>query len=581
MIKKLMSCVGKYKIYAILSPVFIIGEVLMEILIPLVMAQIIDVGIQGDGGLSYVIKMGALMIAMAVLSLTFGALSSRMAAVASVGFARNLRQKLFYKVQDFSFANVDRFSTASLITRLTTDVTNTQNAFQMIIRVTVRAPIMFLGALILSISINAELAAVFLVAIPLIVVALYFISTRAYPRFRAMLSKYDGLNSMVQENLIAIRAVKAFVREDYETEKFEASADGLRRAQVHAEKLLILSSPLMQFVMYGCIVAVLWLGGNMVIGGTFEIGQLSSFITYITQILMSLMMVAMIFVMLVMSRASAARIVEVLDEEIDIKDSELSVKDVADGSIEFRDVSFSYQKDSDTAALEHINLSIRSGETVGIIGGTGSAKTTLVQLIPRLYDVTAGELRVGGRNVKDYHLDTLRNQVAMVLQKNVLFSGSVRENLQWGNAQATDEEILEACKNAQAYDFVMALPGGLDFDLGQGGVNVSGGQKQRLCIARALLKKPKIIILDDSTSAVDTATDSKIRAAFREKLRDTTTIIIAQRVTSISDADKIVVLDDGKINAIGTHEQLLATNEIYREVYHSQQKGVEDDAGTK
>lgn len=572
MIKKLVPCVGEYKKHAILTPIVMIGEVIMEISIPFVMAQIIDKGIQGDGGISYTVKMGLLMVLMALVSLMFGALGGRLAAVAGMGFAKNVRKTLFDKIQEFSFSNIDKFSTASLVTRLTTDVTNTQNAFMMLIRMAARAPIMLIGATAMAISINTKLAMIFLIAIPVLGCALFFIIKNAHPRFEAMLAKYDKMNANVQENLIGIRVVKAFVREEQEKKKFELGADEVRRAQVFAEKLVILNMPLMQLCMYGCIVAVLWFGGNMVVDGTFAIGQLSSFISYVTQILMSLMMLSMIFIMTIISRASVTRIVEVLDEEIDITEPE-STLSVEYGSIEFKDVSFSYSKDPEKTALDHINLSIKSGETIGIIGGTGSSKTSLVQLIPRLYDVLSGELKVGGHNVKDYDLTTLRNSVAMVLQKNVLFSGTIRENLLWGDENATEEEIVAACKAACAHDFIMSFPDGYETDLGQGGVNVSGGQKQRLCIARALLKKPKIVILDDSTSAVDTATDSNIRRAFRENLKGTTTIIIAQRITSVSDADRIIVMDDGKIDAFGTHEELMRTNQIYQEVYESQQKG--------
>lgn len=572
MIKKLVPCVGEYKKHAILTPIVMIGEVIMEISIPFVMAQIIDKGIQGDGGISYTVKMGLLMVLMALVSLMFGALGGRLAAVAGMGFAKNVRKTLFDKIQEFSFSNIDKFSTASLVTRLTTDVTNTQNAFMMLIRMAARAPIMLIGATAMAISINTKLAMIFLIAIPVLGCALFFIIKNAHPRFEAMLAKYDKMNANVQENLIGIRVVKAFVREEQEKKKFELGADEVRRAQVFAEKLVILNMPLMQLCMYGCIVAVLWFGGNMVVDGTFAIGQLSSFISYVTQILMSLMMLSMIFIMTIISRASITRIVEVLDEEIDIIEPE-STLSVVDGSIDFCDVSFSYSKDPEKTALEHINLSIKSGETIGIIGGTGSSKTSLVQLIPRLYDVLSGELKVGGHNVKDYDLTTLRNSVAMVLQKNVLFSGTIRENLLWGDENATEEEIVAACKAACAHDFIMSFPDGYETDLGQGGVNVSGGQKQRLCIARALLKKPKIVILDDSTSAVDTATDSNIRKAFRENLKGTTTIIIAQRITSVCDADRIIVMDDGKIDAFGTHEELMRTNQIYQEVYESQQKG--------
>ncbi len=576
MIKKLISFTGEYKKYAILTPVIIIGEVFMEILIPFIMAKILDNGINGNAGIPYILKMGGLMLLMALFSLACGALAGKFAAKAGMGFAKNIRREMFNKIQDFSFKNIDKFSTASLVTRLTTDVTNTQNAFMMIIRTAVRAPMMMIGATIMAVTVNLKLSVVFFVAIPFLAFALFFIGGKAHPRFKKMLKKYDAMNSSVQENLIGIRVVKAFVREKHENEKFEASADDVRQAQVYAEKLVILNHPIMQFSMYACIMAIIWFGGNMIVDGTFEAGQMTSFISYVSQILMSLMMISMIFIMCIISRASVSRIIEVLDETPDINDgSETEIK-VSDGSIRFENVAFSYFDDMSNCILSDVNLEIKSGETIGIIGGTGSSKTSLVQLIPRLYDTTAGTVYVGGRDVRDYSLENLRDEVAMVLQKNVLFSGTIKDNLRWGKEDATDEEIIDACKSAQAYDFIMSFPDGFETDLGQGGVNVSGGQKQRLCIARALLKKPKIIILDDSTSAVDTATDSNIRKAFREKLSDTTTIIIAQRISSVCDADKIIVLDDGRINGIGTHDELIANNEIYKEVYESQQKGSDE-----
>lgn len=572
MIKKLFPCVGKYLKQSILAPIMVICEVILETTIPLVMVEIVDRGIK-LGNIKYVAQMGAIMITMALFSLMFGALSGKFAAEASMGFAKNVRKKLFDKVQDFSFANVDKFSTASLITRLTTDVTNTQMSYMMIIRVFVRAPFMLGIATFEAFRLNSKLAMTFVVAIPVLAAALIIIARFAFPLFEKMLKKYDALNASIQENLIGIRVVKAFVREDHESQKFRDASEKLRDMQYKAESVVIYSMPFMQLVIYGCTLAVYWFGGNLMVNGEMQDGELLGFITYIMQILMSLMMMSMVFITLVLSRASVERIIEVFDEEVDVADNENGLTSVSDGSIEFKDVNFSYSKDKENLTLENINLSIKSGETIGIIGGTGSSKTTLVQLVPRLYDVLSGEVRVGGKNVKDYTLDALRNSVAMVLQKNVLFSGTIKENLMWGDNTATDEEIYEACRAAQAHDFIMSFPDGYDTDLGQGGVNVSGGQKQRLCIARALLKKPKIVILDDSTSAVDTATDSKIRQAFREKLADTTTIIIAQRISSVSDADRIIVLDDGKIDGIGTHEELLSSNAIYREVYDSQQKG--------
>lgn len=576
MYKTIFSHIGNYKKQAILAPVTIIGEVAMEVTIPLVMAHIIDDGIR-QGKVSYVAAMGGVMVFMALFSLTFGALSGRFAAVAAMGFAKNLRSALFRKVQDFSFSNVDKFSTASLTTRLTTDVTNIQNAFMMFIRMAFRSPMMFIFATIMAVRQNAKLSLVFLVSVPILGVAVFTIVAKAHPRFEKMLSRYDSMNAKVQENLTGIRVVKAFSREDYENERFTERTDEVRAAQFFAEKLVILNMPIMQLCMYATITAIIWFGGKMAVVGDIQTGELSSFIMYVGQILMSLMMLSMLFIMFVISRASMERIYEVLKEEPSIRDAENGSQISAqDGSISFRNVSFSYFDDMNNLALENISLDIRSGETIGLIGGTGSSKSSLVQLIPRLYDATQGEVIVGGHSVRDYPLETLRNQVAMVLQKNVLFSGTIRDNLKWGDENATDEEMIDACKSACAHDFIMDFPDGYDTDLGQGGVNVSGGQKQRLCIARALLKKPKIIILDDSTSAVDTATDSSIRAAFREKLSDTTTIIIAQRISSVQDADRIIVMDGGKITDIGTHDELMKTSTIYREVYDSQQKGAEE-----
>ncbi len=569
----------KYIAYTCLSPLTMLGEVAMETVIPYIMALIIDVGI-ANRDINYVLKTGLLMIGCACLSLACGVAGGRLAAVASQGFSHNLRRNLFTKVQGFSFGNVDKFSTASLITRLTTDVTNTQNVYQMVIRMSARAPFMLIAGAVMACIINMKLAALFIIAIPVLVIAIWLIGSVAYPRFSIMLEKYDKMNNTVQENLIAIRAVKAFVRGRYEDEKFEKSADAVRAAQVRAEKLIVLLMPIMQITVYVSIIAALWFGGNMIVAGTMKAGELISFLTYVTQILMSLMMLGMIFVMLVLSRASIHRICEVLDEKSDIQSPSVGLKTVADGSIDFEHVSFSYNKKSETSVLNDIDIHIKSGQVAGIIGGTGSSKTTLVSLIPRLYDTLSGTVKVGGRDVRAYDLVPLRDSVAMVLQKNVLFSGTIRDNLKWGNRNATEEQIVAACRAADADSFISSFPKGYDTELGQGGVNVSGGQKQRLCIARALLKNPKILILDDSTSAVDTATESRIRAALKDAHPETTKIIIAQRISSVKDADIIFVLDDGKINGYGTHEELLSHNEIYREVYESQQTGGDADIGT-
>ena len=574
MIKQFAPCVKKYWWAALLSPLTVIIEVLLEVRIPMLMSQIVDTGITNQD-LQYVVNMGVQMVAFALCSLAAGALSAWFASIAGMGLGAGLRQGMFDRVQDFAFSNVDRFSTASLVTRLTTDVNRVQMTFMMLIRVCVRAPVMLVSATVLAWQLKGELVTVFLIAIPVLGGMLALIATRAFPRFQVMLEKFDGLNARVQETLMAIRVVKAFVRSKFEKEKFEVTNDDLKRASIMAEKILVWNGPLMTLAMYACIVAIVWFGGKLIAFGSMETGQLMSFISYVTQILMSLMMITNTFVMIVMSKASANRICEVLQEMPDISDAQADpALAVPDGSIEMRHVFFRYNQEAEKPVLSDISLSIRSGETIGVIGGTGSAKSTLVQMIPRLYEAEEGEVLVGGHNVKDYTLDHLRGAVAMVLQKNVLFSGTIRENLLWGNPEATDEELIEACKAAQAHEFVMAFPDGYETNLGQGGVNVSGGQKQRLCIARALLKNPKILILDDSTSAVDTATDSKIREALRAHRSDTTTIIIAQRVTSVCEADRIIVLDDGKINDIGTHSELLARNQIYQEVYYSQQEGV-------
>ena len=579
MIRKLFPYIGKYKIYAVLAPIAIIIEVFLEVNIPRIMAKIVDIGI-ANRDLEYILKMGAMMILMAAASLALGALAARLASVAGSGFAKEIRKQMFYNIQDYSFANMDKFSTASLITRLTTDVTNTQMTFMMMIRMMIRAPFMLILATFMAVSLNARLSAVFMVAIPFMGIALYFIATRAYPKFRTMFKKLDRLNAVIQENLIGIRVVKAYVRGEYEEEKFRDIADQVRETQLRAERIVIWNMPIMQFAMYGCMLAISWFGGNLIISGNMLEGELMGFISYVTQILMSLMMISMVFVMFVISKASVSRIAEVLDEKPDITEKPGSERiPVEDGSIRFENVSFGYGGPEGNKVLENINLYIKSGEVAGIIGGTGSAKTTLVQLIPRLYDIIDGRVFVSGRDVRDYSLKTLRDSVAMVLQKNVLFSGTIKENLKWGNENASDDEIIEACKAAQAHDFIMSFPNGYDTVLGQGGVNVSGGQKQRLCIARALLKKPKIIILDDSTSAVDTVTDAKIREALKKYVAGTTVIIIAQRIASVIDADKIIVMDDGKIDAIGPHKKLLETNPIYREVYESQHEGVVENAG--
>lgn len=573
MIKKLKPFLKGYGKYALLCCLCMIMEAVLELCMPFLMAKIVDVGIP-SGDLNYVIQMGLVMVVIAIISLCCGAGASWLSAKAGMGFGSQLRKAVFDKVQEFSFANIDHFSSASLVTRTTTDINNIQNMFLMLNKMALRSPVMLIFAIFMASMINSELVVIFLGVVPILGIALYLIVKLSFPKFTAMLKKYDALNHSIQENLISIRVVKAFVRAPYEKEKFALANDGLMKASIAAEKIIIFNMPIMQLATYFCIIAILWFGGNLVIGGSMLTGELMSFITYVTQILMALMMLSMIFVNVLISRASVSRVVEVLDEEIDILDGKHPEYQLEDGSIDFRNVNFSYKKDLEECVLKDINLHIKSGETIGIIGGTGSSKTSLVQLIARLYDVSSGELMVGGHDVKDYPLKTLRDGVSMVLQKNVLFSGTIEENLRWGDADASFEDIQEACRQACADEFIENLPGQYQMDLGQGGVNVSGGQKQRLTIARALLKKPKIIILDDSTSAVDTATDAKIREAFKEQLSDTTTIIIAQRISSIESADRIVVMDDGMINAIGTHEELLAANEIYQEVYYSQNKGV-------
>ena len=578
MIKKLSSYIKEYKKASILTPFFVILEVIMEVIIPLLMSKIIDIGIPNKD-IHYILKIGILLILSAIMSLAFGVLSGRFAAKASSGFANNLRKAMFYKIQDYSFENIDKFSTSSLITRLTTDVTNVQMAFMMIIRILVRGPVMLIAALIMAFSINAKLSCVFLVSIPVLGIALFYIATKAHPNFEKVFKKYDNLNRVVQENVGGIRVVKSYANEKHEEEKFKEVNNEVYTYFKKAEKIIAFNSPIMQFVIYFSVLTISLLGAKYIIGGTLQTGELSSLITYAWQILMSLMMLSMVFVMVVMAQSSAERIIEVLDEVPAIKNKKNAIKEIKDGSISFENVSFAYsdEKDPNKYALKDINLEIKSGETIGIIGGTGSSKSTLVQLIPRLYDASKGTVKVGGINVKDYDIKSLRDNVSMVLQKNVLFSGTISENLRWGDEDADDDELEEVSKLAQADSFIKEFPEKYDTYIEQGGTNVSGGQRQRLCIARALLKKPKILILDDSTSAVDTKTDSYIRKAFREKIPNTTKIIIAQRVSSIEDADRIVVLDEGKISGIGTSEELLKTNEIYKEVYNTQMKGGENN----
>lgn len=560
----------KYLFFTALCPVVMIGEVVLETMIPFLMSRIIDTGVALHD-MQYVLRVGVCMVCCSAVSMCCGMLGARFGAVASQGVSHNLRRRLFSKVQSFSFANIDTFSTASLVTRLTTDVNNVQNVYRLIIQICFRAPFMLIAGTVMAFFVNARLALVFCISIPVLAAVIAFVSVKAYTRFSVMLEKYDRLNTIVQENLIAIRVVKSFVRGEHECEKFSAAADEVRRSQQNAEKLIVGIAPAMQLMIYATIVAVLWFGGKMVVLGSMQSGELVSFISYVSQILMSLMMIAMIFVNIVLSRASVRRICEVFDEVPDIVSPQNPVMEVADGSVEFKDVCFSYKKSGGNYALDSVSLKIAPGQTVGIIGGTGSSKTTLVSLISRLYDVTSGAVLVGGKDVRDYSLEVLRKNSAVVLQKNILFSGTIKENLKWGDENASDEEIAAACRAADAEDFIRSFPEQYETVLGQGGVNVSGGQKQRLCIARALLRKPKILILDDSTSAVDTATEKRIRDALCEYLPETTKIIIAQRIASVKDADCIFVLEDGKIVGRGTHEELLKNNVIYREVSDSQQ----------
>lgn len=578
MLKKLASYVKEYKKDAILTPIFVILEVVMEVIIPLLMAKIIDVGIQNND-IKYILEIGALLIVSAIMSLIFGMLSGKFAAKASAGYSKNLRKAMFHKIQDYSFENIDKFSTSSLVTRMTTDVTNVQMAFQMIIRILVRGPIMMIFALLMVLSINAKISLIFFIAIPVLGAVLIFITLKAHPNFEKVFKKYDKLNRVVQENLGAIRVVKAYVREKHENKKFKEVNDEVYTNFKKAEKIVAFNAPAMQLTIYTCILLISWIGSKTIVAGGMQTGELSSIVTYAWQILTSLMMLSMVFVMVIMAQSSAERIIEVIDEEPTIKNKENAIKKVKDASIEFENVTFAYSDEEEEGknALENINLKIKSGETIGIIGGTGSSKSSLVQLIPRLYDVTKGKVKVGGIDVRDYDIKALRDSVAMVLQKNVLFSGTIAENLRWGKKDADEEELQEICKLSQADSFIQEFPSKYDTLLDQGGTNVSGGQKQRICIARAILKQPKILILDDSTSAVDTKTDALIRKAFRKKIPNTTKIIIAQRVSSIEDADQIIVLNEGKIVGIGTSKELLKTNQIYKEVYESQMKGGDDD----
>ncbi|MVX66259.1 ATP-binding cassette domain-containing protein [Clostridium chromiireducens] len=576
MIKKLANYIAEFKRDTILTPVYVALEAVMETIIPFLMALIIDNGV-GKGDMKYVTIIGTAMIIAAFLSLAFGVLSGKYAASSSTGFARNIRKAMYYNIQNYSFSNIDKYSTAGLITRLTTDVTNVQNAFQMITRMSVRSPFMLISAMVMSFYINSKLALIFLGAIVFLGIVLYFIMTTVHPYFVEVFKKYDDLNASVQENLTGIRAVKAYVREEHETNKFYKASETLYKYFMRAEKLIIINAPAMQFTVYVCILLLSWLGAKMIVSKSLTTGELMSLFAYTMNILISLMMLSMVFVMVIMSKSSAERIIEVLEEKSDLANIENPIYEVKDGSITFNNVDFSYSKDKDNLVLENINIKINSGETIGIIGGTGSAKSTLVQLIPRLYDVTNGTVEVGGVDVRNYDIETLRDEVSMVLQKNVLFSGTIKENLRWGNKNATDEEIMNACRQAQAEEFIENLPNKYDTFIEQGGTNVSGGQKQRLCIARALLKRPKILILDDSTSAVDTKTDAFIRKAFIETIPDTTKIIIAQRISSVQDADKIIVLNDGKIDGFGNHEELIKSNDIYREVYESQVKGADNN----
>lgn len=576
MIIRLLKSVREFKKDALLTPFFVVLEVVMEVIIPMVMALLIDKGIDGQD-MAAIWKYGIILVLCAMLALVFGAAAGTFAARASTGFARNLRHDMYYNVQNFSFSNIDKFSTGSIVTRLTTDVTNVQNAFQMCTRIAVRCPVMLVFALFMAMKINSRMALVFLAVLPILAIGMGILMKVVGPVFERAFKIYDRMNTVVQENVRGIRVVKTYVREDHETEKFEGVSGMLYRTFSKAQKTMAGVMPLMQFCMYACMLLISWFGARLIVGGSMTTGELTGMFSYAMQILMSLMMVAMVFVMITMAKASAERVAEILDEQPDLHNPANPIHEVKDGAIEFDDVSFSYKGDERKLALKNVSLHIKAGQTVGILGGTGSAKSTLVQLIPRLYDTTHGTVKVGGVDVRDYDIEALRDQVAMVLQKNVLFSGTIKENLRWGDENASDEELERVCRLAQADEFIQQMPDKYDTHIEQGGSNVSGGQKQRLCIARALLKKPKILILDDSTSAVDTKTDALIRKAFAEEIPDTTKIIIAQRVSSVQDADQIVILDGGTVQAVGTHDELLAANTIYQEIYNQQnRKGGEE-----
>lgn len=576
LIKTLMGSIREYKRDSFLSPFFVMLEVVMEVLIPLLMAKIIDEGVVKQN-MNYIMRMGVILIVLTLCALAFGIISSRFSASASAGFAKNIRKDMFSNIQKFSFSNIDKFSAASLVTRVSTDVVNVQIAYESIIRVAIRCPLLLIFSLVMAMSVNFQLSLIFMAAIPILGIGLFLIISRSQPIFQRVYKVYDRLNNVVRENIRGIRVVKSFVRSEEENRKFQEVSQEIYNDYTKAEKIMAINGPLMQFTVYTCTLLISWFSANLIVSNVMTTGELTSMITYLMQILTSLMILAQIFTMLTIAQASGDRIVEVLGEKSNLNSGTLSIETIPDGSIEFENVSFSYQEDSDKLSLRNINLMIHNGETIGIIGGTGSSKSTLVQLIPRLYDVTSGVLRVGGIDVREYDLSLLRNNVAMVLQKNELFSGTIKENLRWGDENASDSELERVCKLAQAHDFISALPDGYETVIEQGGSNVSGGQKQRLCIARALLKKPKILILDDSTSAVDTKTDAMLRQAFKEEIPDTTKLIIAQRISSVQDVDRIIVLDAGGINSFGTHEELLEKSQIYREIVQSQTKGAKVD----